>query len=140
MINMKSKRGASYLEENLVYIVVFIIFFLIAASFIYRYQDNSLFKEQYYSYSISKAIDSSRPGDRIEINMDKAVETARKGGIAKSSEIVSIDNEKKLIYVSLQNGKKTAYSFYRNYKVESLGISDGINGRILVLNIMEDKL
>lgn len=126
-----NKRGESYLEENLIYIVLFVLFLAMGFAYLNKYQNNAYFQEQYYSYSVAKAINMAQPGDRIELNMDRAIETARKEGIAKFDNIFVFDNLKKEVGVSLQKGKVTIYPFLRDYTINEVSVEDSINGFVL---------
>ena len=134
-IQKLGKKGDSYLEGNLVYIILFILFLVAGMAFIYKYENNVYFWEQYYSYTISKVINSAEVGDRIELNVDKAVELSRKDGIARASGIFSFDNTRKEVIVSLQKGKKTFYPFLRNYNIDEIIVDDSIKGFVLKFKV-----
>lgn len=136
MRRINNKRGESYLEENVVYIVLFILFLMSGMAFLYKYQNNVYFWEQYYSYTIAKSINNAQVGDRVELNFDKAVELAKKEGIADYKQTVVFDNVKKEAGVGLQKGKKTVYSFLRNYNIENVIVEEDINGYFLKFSVV----
>jgi hypothetical protein len=130
------KKGESYLETNLIYIILFIIFMITGMAFLYKYQNNVYFWEQYYSYTIAKSVNNAQVGDRVELIFNKAVELARKEGIADYKNIVSVDNVKKEIGVSLQKGKKTVYPFLRNYNIDNVIVEEEIKGYVLKFSVI----
>ncbi|MEK6910896.1 MAG: hypothetical protein AABW82_03915 [Nanoarchaeota archaeon] len=130
-----NNKGEGYLEENVIYIILFILFLMSGMAFLYKYQNNVYFWEQYYSYTIAKSVNNAQVGDRVELNMDRAVELSRKEGIADYKQIVSFDNVKKEVSVSLQKGKKTSYSFLRNYDINDVLIEEDINGYFLKFSV-----
>lgn len=134
-INCKNKKGTSFLQENLVYILLFLLFLLAGMTFIYRYENNVYFWEQYYSYTIAKAINNAHVGDRIELNFDKAVQLAGKEGIADVNNIVSFDNNGKVVGVSFQKGRKSIYPFLRDYNIDNVVVENSINGYILKFSV-----
>ncbi|MDO8564300.1 MAG: hypothetical protein Q7R87_04785 [Nanoarchaeota archaeon] len=132
---INNKRGESYLEGNVVYIILFILFLMSGMAFLYKYQNNVYFWEQYYSYTIAKSVNNAQVGDRVELNMGRSIELANKEGIADYKKLVSFDNTKKEVVVSLQKGKKTTYSFLRNYNVNDVIIEEDIKGYFLKFSV-----
>ena len=135
-----NKRGENFLQENVVYIILFLIFLIIGMAFLYKYQNNVYFWEQYYSYTIAKTINNAQVGDKVELNFDKAVELARKSGIAEVNSIVSVDNVKKDIGISLQIGKKTTYPFLRNYNIDNVLVDNSVEGYILKFSVNKGEV
>lgn len=135
MKKINDKKGESYLEGNVVYIILFILFMITGMAFLYKYQNNVYFWEQYYSYTIAKSVNNAQPGDRVELIFDKAVELARKEGIVDYKNIVSVDNSKKEIGVSLQKGKKTVYPFLRDYNIYNVIVEEDIKGYFLKFSV-----
>lgn len=135
MRKMNKKGGIGMMVGNIIFIVLTIIVVIFAVTAVYKYQNGGFLWEQYYSYSIAKMVNEAKVGDRIEMNMDKAVEVAQKNGIAEIDKIVKFDNEKKEVLVSFQLGKATAFPFLRNYNIEGFPVQDSAKGYVLVFNV-----
>ncbi len=135
MNKINNKKGESYLEGNVIYIILFILFLMSGMAFLYKYQNNVYFWEQYYSYTLAKSVNNAQIGDRVELNIDRAIELSRKEGIADYKSIISFDNFKKEVVVSLQKGKKTNYNFLRDYNINDVLIEEDINGYFLKFSV-----
>ena len=137
MGKMNKKAGVGMTMGNLIFIILIVLVTIFAVTSIYRYQNGAFLWEQYYSYSVAKVVNEAKVGDRIELNMDKAVEIAKKNGIAELSKIILFDNDKKEVIVSFQSGRGTAFQFLRNYNIEFFPVEDSAKGYILVFNVKE---
>lgn len=136
---LKKRKGTSYLEGNVVYLVFLLVFVVLAMVFLLRYENGAWFWEQYYSYNIARAINQADSGGEFVLDMDHAVEIARKNGLKEFENLVLIDSEKQEVKVSLQEGKYTIYPYTKNVKVLSAKLSDSPRGYKLSIVIEERK-
>lgn len=124
----KKRKGTSYLEGNVVYLVFLLVFAVLAMVFLLRYENGAWFWEQYYSYNIARAINQADEGGEFVLDMDHAVEIARKNGLKEFENLVFVDSEKQEVKVSLQEGKYTIYPYTRNVEVLSVELADSPRG------------
>src|SRR3989338_11032712 len=77
---MKNKKG-EILVENVIFIVLNIIFISILIFFLFKQGSGAVLLEQTYSKQIALMIDSAKPAMEIKLNMEKAKEVAEKNKI-----------------------------------------------------------
>src|SRR3990167_5572970 len=76
----KSERG-EILVENVLFIVLNIIFVSILILFLFKQGSGAVLLEQTYSKQIALMIDSAKPAMEIKLNMEKAQKIAEKNKI-----------------------------------------------------------
>ena len=109
----KRKRG-QILAENIIFIVLNLIFLTILILFIYSKTDSAFLLEEKYSKQIALLIDSAKPGMIIHLNMKDAIEEADKNNQNKKN-IVSVSEN--AIKVKLTEKGGYSYSFFNNVNV-----------------------
>ncbi len=110
---LRNRRG-TILVENVIFIVLNLLFLAILLLFIYRQGNGAVVLEQSYAKNIALLIDSSRPVMEMKLNMEDAFNLAEKNGI-KPEDIVKINGN--IITVKLSNSGGYQYSFFTNYDV-----------------------
>jgi len=75
MLNKKASIG-DFLKENVVYIILLVMFVIGMFAFVYQKKDNAGFWEEYYAKEIAKVIELSEPGDEIVLDVQKITEIA----------------------------------------------------------------
>lgn len=110
---MKSKRG-SILIENVIFIVLNVVFLAILAGFIYKQGSGLIVLEQAYAKNIALLIDSAKPITEMNLKMDDAFKLAQKNGINRE-QIVTINGNVVTVKLSSDSGYK--YSFFNNVDV-----------------------
>jgi hypothetical protein len=102
------KRGkkANILTENIVFIVLTLVFLSILVLFLFSKMGDVARMEEKYAKQIALLIDSAEPGMTIHLGMEDAIEKAEKEGW-NIEEIVSIDGN----IVSVQMREKGGYSY-----------------------------
>jgi hypothetical protein len=111
---MQSKKGVTFLFENVLLIVLTLVFFMIAMTFVYRQGNSAAVLEQSYAKNIALLIDASQPVMEMKFNMGDAFEIAEKNGIARD-EVVSVVGN--VVRVKLKDRGGYAYSFFNDYDV-----------------------
>ncbi|HLA23445.1 MAG TPA: hypothetical protein VJZ93_02835 [Candidatus Nanoarchaeia archaeon] len=107
---MNSKRG-QILPENVIFIVLNLIFLTILILFIYSKSGGEAVLEEKYAKQIALIIDSARPGMEIHLNMEDAFEKADKNGFSRDK-IISI--EENLVTVKLREKGGSSYYFFND--------------------------
>lgn len=102
----KGKRG-EILIENVVFIILNILFFSILVLFLLKQGTGAYLMEQSYSKQIALLVDSSLPGTIITLNMNKAFDVANKNNFDVNKIISFSDN-----YVTVKLSEKGGYSYH----------------------------
>ncbi len=107
-----SKKG-NILTENIIFIVLNLIFLTILMLFLFSKMGTGAVLEEKYSKQIALILNSAKPGMRIHINMEDAIDEAKKElGEDKIGELVAINGN--IVTVKLKEGKGYSYSFFNN--------------------------
>ena len=108
------KKRGHILVENVIFIILNLIFLTILILFIYSKTGSEALLEEKYSKQIALMIDSAKPGMIIHLNMEDAIEKAEKNnwGIKK---IVSVSGN--TITVQLREKGGNSYSFFNDVDV-----------------------
>ncbi len=110
------KKRAQILVENVVFIVLNLIFLTILILFIYSKSGGEAVLEEKYSKQIALLIDSAKPGMVIHLNMEDAIEKAKEEwGEDKVSKIVSVKGN--IVTVKLREKGENSYSFFNDVDV-----------------------
>ena len=127
---MKNKK-AEILHENVIFIILNVVFFSIMLVFIYLQTSSVHLNEEEAAKQIALLIDASRPDTVIEINLEKLFTKAGKNEISKEN-VVEIDEEKNLVIVRASEDSFYEYSYFNDVYV-----LDSIKGDSLVLDVRE---
>jgi len=110
MLHNLNYKKAEILQEQVIFIILNIVFFGILLGFIYFQTD--------YNVDVSKKIaliiDQARPNTNIEIDLTDFFEKVEKQGINKKDSII-IDNENNLVKINLD--KVYDYHFFNDIDV-----------------------
>ena len=110
---MKKKKG-EILVENIIFIVLNLVFLGILVLFLINQGSGSIFLEKFYAKQVSLLIDSSSPGTMMKINLEKPFEIAEENGI-DFKDIIKIEGNE--VVVSLKDKSSYRYSFFNDVKV-----------------------
>lgn len=110
---MKNKRG-NVLIENVIFIILNLIFLCLLEVFIIKQTNSSSLLEQSYAKNIALLIDSAIPVTEIVLDMDDAFKLADKNNVLRE-DIVRIAGNSVEIKLSSKEGYK--YSFFKNVDV-----------------------
>jgi hypothetical protein len=112
-MRMMHKRG-TILIENLVFIILNVLFLAILILFLSRQGDGAIVLEQSYAKNIALLVDAGKPVMEMKINMEDAMNLAEKNGL-KREEIVKITGNVVTVKLSANGGY--SYSFFKNVDV-----------------------
>jgi hypothetical protein len=124
-----NKRGA-ILVENIVFIVLNLIFLTILVMFLMRQGGGAVVMEQGYAKEIALMIDAAQPGMEIHFDMEDAKELAKKNGFEPDEIVKKQDN---IITVKLSKDSGYSYSFFNDVDVSVF--SDAVNTNAYVIKI-----
>tara|TARA_Y100000310_G_scaffold343846_1_gene453459 strand:- start:1802 stop:2185 length:384 start_codon:yes stop_codon:yes gene_type:complete len=125
-------KKADVLHENVIFIILNVVFFSVMILFIYLQGSSIHLMEEGTAKQIALIIDTSKPETVLEINLRGFFNKAEKNGISKER-AVKIDNEKNIVTI-----KGDEDSFYEyGYFNEEVTINWKIEGDYLVLEVIE---
>lgn len=108
------KKRGNILVENLIFIILNILFLTILVLFLYRQGNGAIVLEQSYAKNIALLVDAGRPIMEMKLNMEDAINLAEKNGL-KREEIVKITGNTVTVKLSDKGGY--SYSFFNNVDV-----------------------
>jgi hypothetical protein len=114
MIKKRVSKRANILVENIVFIVLNLIFLSILILFLISRMGSAAVLEEKYSKQIALMIDSAKPGMIIHLNMEDAIDKAEKEKYNIKNIVVISDN---LVTVKLREKTGYSYSFFNNIDV-----------------------
>lgn len=127
--------GGDILKDPVVHLVLLALFVIGMLFFINSQASGAGIWEDYYAKEIVKAIDFSKGGGKICLDVHKATEVAKKNKVGSFSEIFRIDNVKNEICVKLSRGKRTCFNYLNGVDVVNYDLQLGVNyneeGRIV---------
>ena len=110
------KKRGQILVENIVFIILNLVFLTILILFIFSKSGSEANLEEKYSKQIALIIDSAKPGMTIHLNMEDAIEKAKENlGEYGIDEIVSISGN--TVTVKLRERGENSYSFFNDVSV-----------------------
>jgi len=104
------KRRGNILVENVIFIVLTLIFFSILIYFIFSRTGGASLMEEELAKQVALIIDSSKPETIIKINVEDALAKAKKENYQKN--IISITGN--TVTVKLRENGGYSYSFFNN--------------------------
>ena len=110
---IKSKK-ANILTENIIFIVLNLLFLTILIIFLFSKMGSAAVLEEKYAKQIALIVDSAKPGMTIHLNMEDAIETAEKEGWDTGNIITLSGN---VITVKLREKGGYSYSFFNDVDV-----------------------
>lgn len=127
---MKNKK-AEILHENIIFIILNVVFFSIMLVFIYLQGSSVHLSEEETAKQIALLIDASRPETTIEINLKDLFLESEKNGINREK-VVEIDEDENLVVV-----KASEDGFYEYGYFNDVYVLNSIKNDSLVLEIRE---
>ncbi len=131
---MKNKRGANILTENLIFIILNLVFISILIIFLFSKTGSAAVLEEKYAKQIALIIDSAKPQMTIKLNMKDAIDKAKKEwDESKIDEIVKINGN--IVSVKLREKGGYSYSFFND--IEANVYLDTTNNEEYIITVNE---
>ena len=108
------KSRGQILAENIIFIVLNLVFLAILILFIYSKSGSEAVLEEKYAKQIALIIDSARPGMDIVLNMENAIEKAKSNGFDIENIVSVVGNT---VTVKLREKGGYSYSFFNDVNV-----------------------
>ena len=121
------KKGINLLMENLVFILLVLVFISAMFFAVSRTGNQAILDEKVNANKIALIIDKAKPGMEIEIDIFDMKEIARKNKF--SGNIITINNDLNNINVKLNNGNGYTVSYFNDVNVEWNLIDEKVNER-----------
>lgn len=113
---MKKNKKGNILTENIIFIVLNLVFLSILVLFLFTKMGSSAVLEENYAKQIALIVDSAKPGMIIHLNMEDAIETALDEGRNLKEVVLIQDN---IITVQLREKGGYSYSFFNDVQVDA---------------------
>jgi len=108
------KKRGTILLENIIFIILNLVFLTILILFLFRQGSGAIVLEQSYAKNIALLVDSAKPITEMKLNMEDAMNLAEKNGVARE-EIVKINGNVVTVKLSSKGGYQ--YSFFNSVDV-----------------------
>lgn len=115
-MKIKLNKKGDILIENVIFIVLNVIFISILILFLWKQGSGAVLLEQSYSKQIALIIDSAKAPMEIKLNMEKLFEISQKNEM-DFSEVAAITGN--IVKVKLSQKGGYEYSFFNDVKVEA---------------------
>jgi hypothetical protein len=112
---MKNKKGEMTLPVT-IFLVLTILFFALMFFFVYKSSSGAAIYEQIYAKKIAVAIDASKPGMEIVMDISKGVEISKEAGSVGGQ--FRLSKSKDSVLVSLGGSGGYVQRFFSDYDVE----------------------
>lgn len=113
---LKFNRKGNILTENIIFIILNLVFLSILIVFLFSKMGGTAVLEEKYAKEIALAVDSARPGMTLNLNMADAVKVAEKEGLS-AEKFVSINGN--VVFVKLSEKGGYYYSFFNDMDVKA---------------------
>jgi hypothetical protein len=110
------RKKGTILVENIVFIILNILFLSILILFLLKQGSGTLVLEQVYSKEIAMFVDSSISGMEIKLDIEKGKNLAEKSGVDFGNAVIITGN---FVTVKLGEGKGYTYSFFNDVDVSA---------------------
>mgnify|MGYP001565703767 FL=1 len=108
----KINRHGELLTENVIFIILNIVFIVILFLFLFMKTGSAAVLEEKYAKQIALIIDSAEPGMVIYIDMEDAIKIAQKEGRDLNKDVVVIDGN--IVKIQLREKGGYVYSYFNN--------------------------
>lgn len=104
------KKRGTILVENVIFIVLNLVFLSIIVLFLYSKMSDAAILEEKYAKKIALAIDAAKPGMKLTFNLHEIVDKAKDENY--KGKVVSINGN--IVTVQLNEGQGYSYSFFND--------------------------
>ena len=122
LLKKGDKRGANILTENIIFLVLNLIFLTIVVLFVFSKSGSAALLEEQYAKQIALTIDSAKARMSIDLDLEKGIKKAEKEGQTVENMISITGN---LVTVKINpKGKGYSYSFFSDVDVSIKYVGD----------------
>ena len=113
---MERRGDTNLIMNNIIYLLLFILFFMVMFWFVNSYSNGSAFYEDFYSKEIVSIVNKAEPGMEFKIDVSRVAGIAFKNG-KPLKDIVSVDNVNNRITVSSRLNAGTSFNFFNDVDI-----------------------
>jgi len=117
-MNLKRCKRGNILSENIIFIVLNLIFLAILFLFVFSKMGSAALLEEKYAKEIALLIDSTADNSALKLDVTEAYEIAKKNNIPKEEMIVISDKE---VILKLSGEKGYAYPYFHKVSIDKIG-------------------
>lgn len=128
---MIRNRKANILIENIIFIVLNLLFLTILVVFLISKMGGAAILEEKYAKQIALIVDSAKPEMTIHLNMEDAIEKAEEEGW-DTANIVTMNQN--IITVKLREKGGYSYSFFNDVELDHYFDTETKEGYVFVIN------
>jgi hypothetical protein len=129
-----NKRGANILIENIVFLILNLVFLTILIFFVFSRMGGTAVLEEQYAKQIALMVDSAKPGMVIKLDMKKGFDKSDKVKWGREN-VVSISEN--IVTVKLSEKSGYSYSFFNDVDVSAY--PDIVESNYHIIKINEYK-
>jgi len=129
------KRRGNILAENIVFIILTLIFFSILVFFIFSRTGGASLTEEELAKQVALIIDSSKPGTIVKINVEDALAKAKKENYQGS--IISVNGN--VVTVKLREKGGYSYTFFNNIDAKAFPDTSSLEIKNYIIAINDYK-
>jgi hypothetical protein len=115
-LNKMNKKADNILIENVIFLIVIVLFFVSMFTFVLRTGSQVTIKEQIYAKQIALIIDKVKVGTNISLDISELYAMAEKNRF--TGEIINISDENNKVKVNLVSGKGYEFEFFNNAEIK----------------------
>jgi hypothetical protein len=120
-VGKKYNKKGTILVENIVFIILNLLFLSILVLFLFKQGSGVIVLEQSYSKQIAMLVDSAKPTMIIKLDMEKALKLAEDKGI-DFQDVVKVNGN--FVRVKLSEKGGYTYSFFNDVAVSTEAVKD----------------
>jgi len=110
-----NKKAEEVLFEQIIFIVLNVVFFLILLAFVFNSASGAFVTEQFYAKQIALLIDAAEPGTMISLEITDAYNIAKNNNLDAQNIINIKDNN---VIVKLSSSRIYAFKFFNDVNIE----------------------
>jgi len=110
-----NKKGDEILFEQIIFIVLNLVFFLLLLAFVFNSASGAFVTEQFYAKEIALLIDTAEPGTMISLDITDAYNIAKNNNLDIQN-IINIENSD--VIVKLGGSRAYVFRFFNDVKIE----------------------
>jgi len=109
-------RRGEVLIENVIFILLNLIFLSILVAFLLKQGSGAIIMEEAYAKQLALVVDSARPGEIIQVNMEDALKLTSESGFA-FDKVLSFNNSEARVQLSSKGGY--SYHYFNNVEASA---------------------
>ena len=133
-MNKKAEIGES-MFNNIIYIVLVLLVFSLNYASLSIHKNGAAVWQEYYSNEIVKAIELSKPGDQIILDVQSGVLIAGKSSYQDFKNMFSFNDNSREICSQFSHVGKTCYYYFNNVEIDNMNVNVNSDNSLLIINI-----